>query len=505
MASRDREEQGCSGKLFSSTAGYYEHGKGARYINPIASGATFPDLVELHESAHAYLSLANSTDGVARIFAGVLEWGNDALLPGHKRSIEGLFQNIHENTTFTQELYATYISFLQFASRNPQHVPRARHELPRFYKTVLTEAESVFGPVEAGTSTIVLVNACAIAAMNVRYPNAITFDDIDILSDLVVTNSPDARFRRILQTIRSYGHNELLSRSCIDQAAVFKWLQSYVSDVEFFIFSENTTYFRNWAACLIRDAVRFGYGFLEDKAVIPHPEDSEIERMGASLELPGMEPWEPLDLSLKYVKFASGSLGELLFNGQACASAAIGLFVHIFLLPHENLARLVAFAWSSTKTALVTPFAATCPIDELLSTLKEVPRGGIVLKIDERMGEQTACRLAATGHPCFVLAHDTRPKHVVEVVRDAVESQEVQAGILYLEDNFGVLLFQMVRDGYCFLAPSSHVGIELIERTFSNSCNFIFPDNEDELLTALRIDRQRLYDLCYTCYGIQDA
>lgn len=503
MAFKRRGKQ-TSTRLHSAAAGYYEHGVGSRYINPIGSGTAFPGLVELHESMHECLALANSTDGLARLFAGVVEWGSDELNQNHKASINALFQAIYENSVYTQEFYATYVSFILFSSRNPQDVAKARRELPRSYKNILDEAEAVFGPIGTGKTSddiiIVVVNACAIAAMNVRYPKEISFDNIDHFTKLVDTNSPDARFRLIIQAIIRDGGETLFSIQNIEQSDVFNWLRTNVREVDFFVFAEEPMCFRDWAACLVRDAPRFGYRFLRDKEVTPHPEDSVIERIGAKLEHPGMESWEPLDLSLKHMRFASGSLEELWLIGQACALQAIGLFVHVFIFPGDTIARLFAFAWSSTKTALVTPFSITCSIDELIAALRGIPIGGVTVKIDERMDQTATIRLTETGHPCFVLSHDTRPKHVIEVVRPAAKEQRVYLGRLVLSENFSVMLFQMERDGWCYLTPATPVGIESVVQTLENENNVVFPRTENELFAVLKVDLQRLHDLCYTCY-----
>ena len=69
-------------RLYATTAGYYSHTEGARYISPLVTGAQFPDLVELHESQHEYLALANATDGVARLFAGVVARSEECLEVG---------------------------------------------------------------------------------------------------------------------------------------------------------------------------------------------------------------------------------------------------------------------------------------------------------------------------------------------------------------------------------------------------------------------------------------
>jgi hypothetical protein len=477
--------------------------RGARYINPLASQAAFPELVELHESQHAYLSLANTTDSLGRLFAGVLDWGANDLNSMHKNSIEDLFRVIYENTVFTQELYATYTSFCLFGSRNAERLPRARRELPKFYKEVLAEAEEVFGVADASESllrSIMLVNACAIAAMNVRYPKEISFDDIDKLAAMVTSEPPDARMRKIMHAVRSEGGLGVWEIDVTDQKEVFDWLRQNLSEVDFFTFADDPSLFRRWTDCLIQDSARFGYRFLEGKRVAPHPEDSVIERMGASLEHPGMEPWEPIDLSLKHQKFASGTLSELELNGRACASVDVGLFLHVFVLPHESNAHLFAFAWSSVKSALVTPFSVACSVDVLIRALLNVPHGGVVVKIDERMDRPSARRMATTGHPCFVLAHDTRPKHIVEVALEAAVAQQVLVGRVVLTPSFGVMLLRMDGDGYCFMAPVTPLGVELVERELANGKNIVFPTTEEEFVAALRLDRQRLMDLCYTCY-----
>src|SRR5262245_6635938 len=109
--------------------------------------------------------------------------------------------------------------------------------------------------------------------------------------------------------------------------------------------------------------------------------------LGVQIEFPGLEAHDPLDLSLRAMKYAEGSLEELTLNAYACSQskASISLFVHVLYL-NEAEPNTVAFcfAWSSTARALVTPFSVKCTLEDLITTVHEIKPGGTILKIDER-------------------------------------------------------------------------------------------------------------------------
>jgi hypothetical protein len=107
-----------------------------------------------------------------------------------------------------------------------------------------------------------------------------------------------------------------------------------------------------------------------------------------------------------------------------------------------------------------------CQFEELVETLSS-SSGKLALKIDQRWGIANARALARTGHPVFMLAHDSRPKNVIRTIRRAATCQSVSyaAMSLSVSDNRYVVLFARFEgDDIWYLSPATQLGTELVAK-----------------------------------------
>jgi hypothetical protein len=522
-------------RLYSTTVGYYSHLEGARYISPIATGARFPQLVELHEAQHEYLALANCTDGLGRLFALVIDAGKEELSPRHKKDIERLFSVIYRHTVDVHEIVATYVSFLAFSWMNRQGVRDARLDLPPFYRNALQEAEAAFGPIDdarVGAHDGQLLLYCAEAAMNVPYPmNVIGFDKLDECIELVAANSPNARLRRILSRVSPmWQKGGILRRSSIFaglrtdvdsgafQLATFQRIREGFPDLQFITFHERPTLFREWVNQLSSHAELHGYKFLGDIRVLAHPEDTAVRRMTANISLPGLRTEDPLDLSLARLNYSPESLLEMRFVADLCAKDGCRLFCHVIAEVGKtgDSTPCYCFCFSTRpvggrtlilrETQAVTasgfpPFVVKCSFQELTAALATVPKNAIILKIDERCGVGRAVELALTGNAVFLLAHDTTAWNLINLVRAAAETQRVILGRVRLQgDEFSVFLATFERDRVCLIAPITKSGTMYIERALGGVGNVVFPGSEDDVKAGMLVPWEVTRDIINTCF-----
>jgi hypothetical protein len=506
-------------RLYATTAGYYSHVEGARYIDPLVTGAKFPQLVELHEAQHEYLALANATDSIGRLYAGVLDWGSKELRKEHLNAIQQLFSAIHGETMFVHEVIATYVSFVLFYSRDPQGVAAARQQLPKFYEEALSTAERSFGRVGDERLRADMIGVpvwCAIAALNIPYPTGVScFDRIPACIAFIRKWSPNDRFRMILGRVRpawevsSIFHD--LSSDAEDsdlQAAAFDRIREAVPTVAFFSHHERPTFFRDEAAAVIADSQKYGYRFLEGRIVQPHPEDSAVQRLGTRIELPGLRPEEPLDYSLVRLRYARGTLEELESTARICASTGRRLFAHAFVLPSdgtsnddERQAGVVCFGTGWHGGTRIVPYVANAKLGELLEVLRRVPLSSVVVKVDERWGNSVAVRLSETGQPVFVLAHDPRPQNIVVRLRNASAAQVIKLSHVRLtDDGYSVLMVNFTKDGYWMLSPITALRLELIENEIGGLPNIEYTSSEEEVLRLLPLDHTVFSELVATCF-----
>ena len=507
-------------KLYSTTVGYYSHGEGARYITPVATGARFLQLVELHESQHEYLALANSTDALGRLFGAVLEAGSDTLRRQHKEGIRQLLSVIHEHTVDVHETLATYVSFLAFKLFNPTHTREARGDLPPFYRNVLETAEAAFGAIDDPKVDVhdgLLALYSAIAAMNVIYPiDVVRFDALSECSELVRKHSPRTRFKTILSRVRPrWQSGGIFSRISIFadlpadaqteqlHAAADQRIRAACPDIPFVAFREHPTMMREWMAGLAADASKQKYAFLANAKVEAHPEDTAIRRMTANISLPGLPTEFPLDLSLVKLNYTPCSLDEFTRVANTCSVKDHWLFCHVITEPgEEGSVACFCFDVRIDRGPCSGPFVVRCSLQELLASLAMIPRGTVILKIDEREEINYAIELARTGSPVFLLAHDARAWNLVRLIRRAADTQKVTLGRMRIKgDEFSVLLATFERDRVCLVAPTTMQGTFLIGDELKDTRNMVFPQNENELKRSLPASWEAITCLTASCLG----
>jgi hypothetical protein len=399
--------------LYSGVAGTYSYSEGARYFNPVVTRAICPELVELHEAEHEYLANVNFTDGLGRLYAGVLEAGAEDLRAEHKQDILDLFKAIWENTTFVHEFVATYNSFLICAHRSTTQIRAARGQLASEYQEILHLGEATFGNIEEkpplGLKALVL--SCAIAAMNLPFsPEMIQYQRLRDCIDFIKKYSPDDRFKTFIRKIQSgTGRSSSLAEEIfkIGSESIFEpeeiesktlaalrlhfpdmqlndpqkrsiiairfaskahaffgdCLASEPEEIQRRAFATLRSYFLDMPFITLSERPTLMREWLSvlvddggkyfydflDDVNVGPPLEESIEHLSAKFTLPGYEDWEPIDLSLRSTKYAKGSISEFLDVARACHEQGPTLFCHVFAVVERNLAPTCCFALD-TKT-----------------------------------------------------------------------------------------------------------------------------------------------------------
>lgn len=198
-------------KLYSTSDVYYTQTHGARYSAPLLSKGNYPTLLELHSSMHSYLALANFSDGIGRLYGGVVLEGADSLRVEHRQQIEDLFAALCNHTCRTHELISTYLSFLIFQVKHSEEANGARESLARPYAELLRPAEAAFGDIHDPRfhrDLVPAIMACAIAALNLPFPDDVArFDYLPECTKFIIRHSPDTRrVRRIPHRLSAARH-----------------------------------------------------------------------------------------------------------------------------------------------------------------------------------------------------------------------------------------------------------------------------------------------------------
>ncbi|MFJ3310034.1 hypothetical protein ACIPSA_44930 [Streptomyces sp. NPDC086549] len=501
---------------FSPMGGTYSYGGGARYASPMAGGTLYPELAEFHAAQHEYLALANATDAIARLHTPSLTRGERELSDEHRRLVEDLIATVTRTTTVIHELVATYMSFLLFAARSPGSLSSARAELSQSYRELLRRGELAFGAVDDGrrraeVATVVLT--CAIASMNLPYRvEHVRFDMLAECIAFIEADPPDRRFLCLLDRLRPVWDENSFLTGAADrpgdnatdiQARVGARIRATLPDMTFFLHHEQPLLFRKMAAGLQDDGRRHGYRFLDGMRVEPHPDDTALDRAGARLMLPGLDEHEPLDVSLKQLLYARGSLEEFTAAARWCRQHDRRLLTHVFTAGHSDVG-LTCF--TSGGRPRPTPFAMKCSMPSLVRSLALLPKGSVVLKIDERRAEGAADSLARTGHPTFVLAHDTRPRNVYDHIVRAARRQRVSvSGIEFRGDEFVVSVAHAHSDNLTLLAPMTMPGRRILGTALGDVADVDFPEADvfvDGLgfITDGSMTQEHFFELLRTCY-----
>jgi hypothetical protein len=358
-------------KLYSTNDGFYIHNIGARYSAPLLSDDKFPSLVELHGSTHSYLALANLSDAVGRLYGGVVISGADSLRADHRQQIDRLFAALCGQTCRTHELIATYLGLVMFRSKHPDEAMAARKSVEAPYAALLRSAEAAFGNTDDPRlygNLFPAVMACAIAALSPPFPDDIArFDYLPECTEFLIRHSPDRRFDNFLQQIKpAWEHGSVMANlGELDleevQPAMFAALRTVCPEIEFATYDERPTRFREWASALVEDGQKHSYQFMASFGVSPHPPDTAISRLSGRVEIPGLTPEDPCDLSLRSTGYAKGSPAELSAVASACVKQGATAFWHVFAFTESNEANVFCFALDSSDRHAALPFGVTLP------------------------------------------------------------------------------------------------------------------------------------------------
>lgn len=498
-------------RRWSTVAGYYSHTEGPNLVDPLVTGTRFPHLVELHESQHSYLALANGTDGFGRLVSTIL--GHEELAPEHRMHAVAVMRAIDDTTSYTHELVATYTSYQLLAISGSDDLAAARRELPADYASLLADGERAFGTVGEGSKDDIVqvtaaVIACAVAAMDPLFDvDMARFDRMPHFAQFIRRNSPDRRFRSILKRIKPARLGGGLMAGLLDvpfeeiQPFVFQRLREQLPRITFYYHLERPSLMRDWLAEFAADAQRHGYTFLREVRLGPHPDDTWLERVGARVRMPGLPPEWPLDLSLIRHSYIPSDLTTFEIRAAQLHPAGGMWFAHF-------IAGAPGMLMCMTMDADMEDLAIEVDPDGLSAAISRMRLGSIAIKIDERWGLDRAAQLAATGHPVFVLLHDTRIKHVHEVISRLGQTQDVWVTVVRMdrEANYAALVAHAGQDGFTLLSPITSVGQSLLSNQFRDHERVRFPQRQEEwhagltFLTSGTISQRQFQMLVVTTY-----
>lgn len=497
--------------LYSASDGYYIHNSGARYSAPLLSKDRFPTLLELHGSMHSYLALANLSDAVGRLYGGVVLSGADSLRAEHRQHIDGLFAALYNHTCRTHELIATYLGFVMFRAKHRDETQAARKSLAAPYAALLQSAEAAFGNIDDPRfhpDLIPAIMACAIAALSPPFPDDIArFDYLPECTDFLVRHSPDRRFDDFLQQIRpAWERGSVMANlGMLDQdevqPAMFAALKTLCPEIKFVTYGERPTRFREWASALLKEAQKYSYDFMASFEVSPHPADTAISRLSGRVEIPGLTPEDPCDLSLRSTGYAQGSLPELIAVAHACGEQGATAFCHVFASTERNEAQVFCFALDSADHQAAIPIGVTVRLDELIKLLTDVGLCHLVVKIDERWGADATGLLVSTGHEVFRLLHDTSPANMNSLVRSAANEQSISIAIHQLSGGPGYAVCAYLhQDRYALLAPATELGADLLWKELHELEAVTILTAKSSIPEWMQIDASTLEKTLLTCF-----
>jgi hypothetical protein len=212
------------------------------------------------------------------------------------------------------------------------------------------------------------------------------------------------------------------------QPVMFAALKTLCPEIKFVTYGERPTRFREWATALLKDGQKYSYEFMASLEVSPHPADTAISRLGGRVEISGLTPDDPCDLSLRSTGYAQGSPPELSAVAHACGEQGATAFCHVFASTEGTEARVFCFALDSADHQAAIPIGVTVRLDDLIKLLTGIAPRHLVVKIDERWGADAAGLLVSTGHAVFRLLHDTSPASAAEFRRFRLAQQGEPAG-----------------------------------------------------------------------------
>jgi hypothetical protein len=441
-------------------------------------------------------------DGYGRLWAAILD--RDELRPDHRNHILHLLKVLDETTSYCHEFLATYTSFCMLASLAPDDIPAARNELPRDYAALLAAGENAFGPVgigpaEAQVMVGMSVLQCCIAALNLPFrEDAGRFSSILSTASFIRLNSPDKRFKAIVKRITPPRRRGSVLRDLQNlefdelQPYMFRNIRSMLPRIRFNSRDERPGLMHAWLESLTGDAERHGYTFMRGAELLPNVEEESFEWFGARADLPGLRNLRlgdysemPLDLSFSGTRgYAMVGLAEIV--AEANALCGLNERLYVLLTPDRNGGPGLFIGCPYRPD--FRPVAAECTAQEMLDALTAIPSRSLVVKIDERLASPKLLKeLSATGHPIFVLLHDTRPHHLIETIAALASRQRVYVFMSTIHDirNFGILIAYAEIDRYALMLPITTVGIRSLMSMIPKATNVIYPDGTQEWLAKV--------------------
>jgi hypothetical protein len=470
------------GEIFlSDQLGEFDHVHGARYYSPAHVEMRFPELVEMHEMVHQGLAVNNFTDGVTKLCSAILEYGKGELRFWDKRRLERFLNKVHRACTFTHEVTANYYTFLLFAYKYPERATEARQDLSGSYENMLAAGERAFGPVtdsrtiERAIKILWVVPWIAIAALNLEY-------DLDLfrLSSLkrcgrfVEANSPDRRYRRILESLRPHWDSTGLISDLVSawdgagpekfQAKVYERLRLKHPEVVFQATSERPAYMREVFQVLEGDAAERRYRFFELlRKMVRSPDAEKVTPFyGASALLPGLPIGATPDYTincLEYTWVTPTAIPETMKIMRGNGTAVALLVLRGAPPSPEHTAFVLGYITRAEGGLLGPPFQLTVGVNQLVKLLKNELPGELIVKLDER-DSTLRKRLASTGHWVIVLLAVTAFGHILETMRDVAEAGPVEVFLMDLipERGYVAVIIKPKSRRLCYAAPVTKLG-----------------------------------------------
>ncbi len=478
--------------FLSSQLGEFDHVHGARYRSPAHVEMRFPELVEMHEMVHQSLAVSNFTDGVTRLFSAILEYGEGELRFLDKWRIERFLNKVHRACIFTHEVTANYYTFLLFAYKYPERAIEARKDLSSSYENMLAAGERAFGPVndsrtvEQAIKILWVVPSIAIAALNLEY-------DLDLfrLSSLkrcgrfVEANSPDRRYRRILESLRPHWDATGLISDLVSawdgadpekfQAKVYERLRLKHPEVVFQATSERPEYMREMFQVLEEYAAERRYRFSEILRKMARSQDAGKVTLfyGASVLLPGLPIGATQDYTingLDYIRVTPTAIPETMKIMRGSETAVALLVLRGAPPSPEHTAFVLGYVTRAEGGLLGPPFKLTVGVNQLVKLLKNEIPGELIVKIDER-DSVLQKRLASTGHWVIVLLAVTAFGHIVETIRDVTEAGPVEVFLMDLipERGYVAVIIKPKSRRLCYAAPVTKLGLNAVREEIGKS------------------------------------
>jgi hypothetical protein len=360
--------------------------------------------------------------------------------------------------------------------------------------------------------------ACALAAMNIILPlGYMRFSCLPNCIQFVLDNPPDKRFRQILALVSPLWISNSLFHDLYEvtdpttvHATVFQRIREQLGLV-FTTYAERPTILREFVSALAADSTGYGYTFLSNVKLVPPPEHTDLEQLGASIVLPGIDPDSPLDITLTRFRFRHITLSHILETCRLCILNIQTLHIHAFVSRDRSLDTQFACMPGLPRNANIKipeliPFSVAGPHADLMATLSTLPHGSLILKIDERLGQEAALELSSTGHPVFVLLHDTRPSNILSHMRRVSGDGLVSIAYLRFKENDAyVMIAHLEQLKYYIMSPITRLGINLIELAMSKHGNWHVLGGAEIRSDTRFVDLDVMSEVGLLCYGYLDS